>query len=64
MTYRELLEELTALDDDQLDDIVTIYDAYENHTTEVIQAYIPSGGGFGIEGLDNNRLYLVVDELT
>lgn len=59
MTYRELLEVLNNLSDDQLDSDISIYDK------EADEFYSGSGVGYCIEGspaediLDPDHLYII-----
>lgn len=40
MTYKELLEELNAIDPNRLNDTVTIYEPYEDEYIPVVHSFI------------------------
>jgi hypothetical protein len=56
MTYKDLLDELMMLDDEQLDQTVTVHDAYEDEYIAVVHTNTTSES----DVLDENHFYLVL----
>ena len=56
MTYKELLDQLMMLDEEQLEQTVTIHDPYEDEYIAVIHTETTSEA----DVLDENHFYLVL----
>ena len=56
MTYKELLNQLMMLDDDQINQTVTIHDPYEDEYIAVVHTATTSEA----DVLDENHFYLVL----
>jgi hypothetical protein len=56
MTYKELLDQLMMLDDEQINQTVTIHDPYEDEYIAVVHTATTSEA----DVLDENHFYLVL----
>jgi hypothetical protein len=56
MTYKQLLEEISLLNDEQLNQTVTTFDPYTNEYTAIVHTETTSESDI----LDENHFYLVL----
>jgi len=56
MTYKELLEQLMQLDEEQMEQTVTVHDPYTNEYTAIVHTETTSESDI----LDENHFYLVL----